>query len=76
MVDIALRAISPGINDPNTAISCIHSLELLTGRLGTIEGDYQIIEAQDVEEDTFADIILENYNFRNAVYNIGINYPF
>ena len=69
LVDIALRAISPGINDPNTAISCIHSLELLTGRLGTIEGDYQIIEAPNVDEGTFADLILENYNFRNDLYD-------
>lgn len=69
LVDIALRAISPGINDPNTAISCIHSLELLTGRLATIEGDYQIIESPGADEDTFADLILENYNFRDDLYD-------
>lgn len=62
IVDIALRAISPGINDPNTAISCIHSLELLTGRLSTIEGNYQIL-TDDAGKAETAEIILENYNF-------------
>ncbi|MCA0984223.1 DUF2254 domain-containing protein [Halobacillus yeomjeoni] len=28
IVEVALRAISPGINDPNTAISCIHYLRV------------------------------------------------
>lgn len=68
IVDIALRAISPGINDPNTAISCIHSLELLTGRLGAIEGDYQILSADPQDKGRHADIILENYNFRTDLY--------
>ncbi|MDP9069193.1 MAG: DUF2254 domain-containing protein [Actinomycetota bacterium] len=40
LVDIAVRALSPGVNDPNTAVSTIHHLtvvyrELLTRRLGS-----------------------------------------
>lgn len=33
LVEIALRALSPGINDPNTAILCISQLSRLLGRL-------------------------------------------
>lgn len=65
IVDIALRAISTGINDPNTAISCIHSLSLLTGRLSAIEGSYELIPA---EEGSSSEIILENYNFKADLY--------
>ncbi len=34
LVEIALRAISPGINDPNTAINCINRLGRVLSRLG------------------------------------------
>ncbi|MBN8209214.1 DUF2254 domain-containing protein [Bacillus sp. NTK071] len=34
LVEIALRAISPGINDPNTAINCINRLGKVLSRLG------------------------------------------
>jgi uncharacterized membrane protein len=34
IVEIALRALSPGINDPNTAISCINELGKILGGLG------------------------------------------
>ncbi|MBU8906109.1 DUF2254 domain-containing protein [Desertibacillus haloalkaliphilus] len=34
IVEIGLRALSPGINDPNTAISCIRQLGKILARLG------------------------------------------
>lgn len=34
LVDVALRALSPGINDPTTACMCIDRLGALLGRLG------------------------------------------
>ncbi len=35
LADIALRALSPGINDPTTACVCIHYLQALLSTLGT-----------------------------------------
>ena len=42
IVEIALRAISPGINDPNTAIKCINQLGMILTKIGTanIESSY------------------------------------
>ena len=34
LVEIALRALSPGINDPNTAINCIEQLGKILARIG------------------------------------------
>lgn len=34
LVDVALRALSPGINDPTTACMCVHQLAALLARLG------------------------------------------
>lgn len=34
IVEIALRALSPGVNDPNTAINCIESLGKILTKLG------------------------------------------
>lgn len=68
IADVALRAVSPGINDPNTAISFIHSLGLLTGRLATIEGVYDSVHIEN-EEGLHLDIIIENYSFKNDLFN-------
>ncbi|PKK39264.1 hypothetical protein ABB02_01496 [Clostridiaceae bacterium JG1575] len=37
LVEIALRAISPGINDPNTAIHCIHNLADVLGDIAKVD---------------------------------------
>ena len=43
LVDIALRALSPAVNDPYTAIQAIHGLTVLVGALASRPlGDYQI----------------------------------
>ncbi len=64
IVDIALRAISPGINDPNTAIHCINILGVLFGQLCKINDNYTLIE-----EDTFkGKIIYEDFNFKDDLY--------
>jgi len=43
LVDIALRALSPAVNDPYTAIQAIHRLTVLLCALGPLPlGDYQI----------------------------------
>lgn len=42
IVEVALKALSPGINDPNTAIKCIIQLGMILTRIGTanIENTY------------------------------------
>ncbi|HYK71723.1 MAG TPA: DUF2254 family protein, partial [Pseudoneobacillus sp.] len=42
IVEITLRAISPAINDPNTAIDCIHHLGLALGEVCRLDGHYLI----------------------------------
>ena len=46
IVDIALRALSPGINDPNTAIHCIKIIAVLLSKLGEIQGKYTVIKEE------------------------------
>ena len=64
IVDITLRAISPGINDPNTAIHCINILGVLLSKLGKIEGSYNIIK----NENSKAHIIYEDFDFKEDLY--------
>lgn len=64
IIDIALRALSPGINDPNTAIHCINILGVLLSKLGEIEGDYTVVK----EEDSKAVAIYEDFNFKEDIY--------
>jgi uncharacterized membrane protein len=35
LVDVALRALSPGVNDPSTARMCLHAIGTLLGRLAS-----------------------------------------
>ncbi|NLW79690.1 MAG: DUF2254 domain-containing protein [Ruminococcaceae bacterium] len=43
IVEVALKAMSASINDPNTAIYCIRYLGILTGRLARVDGSYAIV---------------------------------
>ena len=48
LVDIALRALSPAVNDPYTAIQAIHRLSVLLYALGPLSlGDYQLTGSTD-----------------------------
>lgn len=64
LVDIALRAISPGINDPNTAIHCINILGVLLSKLSEIKGRYTIIK----NETSKSQVIYEDFHFREDLY--------
>ena len=64
IIDITLRAISPGINDPNTAIHCINILGVILGELSTVEGKYISIE----KENTDLQILFEDFNFKEDLY--------
>ncbi|MDV6378598.1 DUF2254 domain-containing protein [Sporosarcina sp. GW1-11] len=47
IVEIALRALSPGINDPNTAIRCIHSLGVVLQRVCELPGGTAVIYTEE-----------------------------
>lgn len=64
IVDITLRAISPGINDPNTAIHCINILGVLLSRLGEIKGKYVVI----TKDNSKSEIIYQDFNFNEDLY--------
>ncbi|SEL26465.1 Uncharacterized membrane protein [Carnobacterium iners] len=49
MVEVALRALSPGTNDPNTAVFCINSLGLLLGELCSLKEGYVVMEEEGSE---------------------------
>ncbi len=64
IIDITLRALSPGINDPNTAIHCINILSVLLAKLSKIEGNYRLIK----DENSKSLIIYEDFNFKEDLY--------
>lgn len=47
IAEIALRALSPGINDPNTAIRCIHSLGEVLQRASHLPTGFSITYTED-----------------------------
>ena len=47
IVEVALKALSPGINDPNTAIFCINNLGLLLGDLSNLKEGYVVMQDED-----------------------------
>ncbi|MCC5895791.1 MAG: DUF2254 domain-containing protein [Alkalibacterium sp.] len=47
LTEVALRAVSPGINDPNTAIHILHYKALLEKRLASLPGKYVIMKRSD-----------------------------
>ncbi|MDW7659914.1 MAG: DUF2254 family protein [Bacillota bacterium] len=65
IVEIALRALSPGINDPNTAIHCLKNLGLLLRDLADIDKGYVVLR----EEDEGGFIMYEAYDFEILLYD-------
>jgi len=58
LTEVALRAVSPGVNDPNTAIHVLHYKSLLEKRLAGLPGKYVIFhneEEENKQEDTAED---------------------
>ncbi|MDN6631289.1 MAG: DUF2254 domain-containing protein, partial [Staphylococcus equorum] len=64
IIDITLRSLSPGINDPNTAIHCINILGVLLSKIGDINGKYTIIK----KEYSKSAIIYKNFYFADDLY--------
>lgn len=66
IVEIALRAVSSGINDPFTAISCIQSLGLLLAKISIVNGKYALTKYNNGSNQSL--IIIEDYNFEKDLY--------
>ncbi|MDO5718770.1 MAG: DUF2254 domain-containing protein [Tissierellia bacterium] len=64
IVDVALRAISPGINDPNTARECINILGMLTSELSEINGNY----SEKSDEESKSKLIYPSFNFDHDLF--------
>lgn len=60
IIDITLRAMSPGINDPNTSIHCINILGVIMGKLGEIDGRYTILK----DSKTDSQVVYGDLNLR------------
>lgn len=72
IVEIALRALSPGINDPNTASEAINKIGVLLGKLFSSKNFYQILD-----EDENSKIIYNNYSAKEELslsYNQILHY--
>ena len=67
LTEVALRAVSPGINDPNTAIHVLHYKSLLEKRLAGMPGEYVIFinEDEKTAENTKDTIEKESKNNEN-----------
>lgn len=64
IVEIALRAISPGINDPNTANHCIRILGVLMGKIADLEEGYLVKNSEDGKSGT----VYEAISFEKEIY--------
>ena len=63
LTEIANMALSPGTNDPNTAIMCIHKMSSLLGELLST-GNHFII----LKEDENVKIIYQSYSVKDELY--------
>lgn len=64
LVEIALMALSPGVNDPSTAIESINKISFLLGQLFSTDNFYVVI---DENEDT--KIIYNGYTVKEELFN-------
>lgn len=65
IVEIALRAISPGINDPNTANHCLKIIGVLLGKIAELDDGYIIFKKS---EDNEGQAIFRTISFENEIY--------
>ncbi|WP_209124628.1 DUF2254 domain-containing protein [Alkalihalobacillus sp. BA299] len=64
LVEICLKALSPGINDPNTAISCINEL----GKVLTVLGQKNIERCFYNDDNRALRLMLKQQHFRDYLY--------
>ncbi|WP_435029183.1 DUF2254 family protein [Levyella massiliensis] len=63
LTEIANMALSPGINDPNTAIVCIQKISSLLGKLLSTSKQFIVLE-----EDDNTKIIYQSYSVEDEMY--------
>ena len=63
LTEIANMALSPGINDPNTAIMCINKMSSLLGKLLSASNHFIILK-----EDENVKIIYQSYSVKDELY--------
>lgn len=64
--EIAIKALSPGINDPNTSIHCLKNIGILLRDLASIENGF--LAYNDSEEEQ-ASLFIEAYDFERIIYD-------
>lgn len=72
LVEISLKALSPGINDPNTASEAVIKIGILLGKLFSAENFYQVL----IEDET-TKIIYNSYSAKEELqlsYNQILHY--
>ncbi len=62
ITEIALRAVSPSTNDPNTAIHCIRLLGILFSKISSYEDEFIIFSDDDNV------LIYKEFNFKKDLY--------
>ncbi|WP_422486459.1 DUF2254 domain-containing protein [Gudongella sp. DL1XJH-153] len=73
IVEIALRAISTGINDPNTASHCLRIMGVLMGKIARLEGGYLMYR----DDKEYPKVAFEVFDFSrqlNSSYHQIIHY--
>lgn len=65
IVEIAVKALSPGVNDPNTAIHCLHIIGLLLRDLADVEKGYILLKEKSETEFT----LCEAYDFEKLLFD-------
>lgn len=67
LIEIALRAVSPGINDPNTAIHILHYKALLDAKFARLPGRFVLMgeEKKDFDEEALRYSGCVFYDFNN-----------
>lgn len=63
LIEIALRALSPGINDPNTAITCIDKLSLLLGKLFSSQNHFIVMASNEQMK-----VVYQAYSVEEELY--------
>ncbi|EXJ22405.1 hypothetical protein ADIAL_1991 [Alkalibacterium sp. AK22] len=67
LTEVALRAVSPGINDPNTAIHILRYKALLERKLAALPGKYAMIKDDEkkldsADSNTYQGVVFYRYN--------------
>lgn len=65
IVEIALKALSPGVNDPNTAIHCLNIIGVLLRDLAEIEKGFVVFKNEDEQ----GHVLYEAFDFEVLLYD-------